>query len=126
MAYENITKLLTTAEVAGLLGVQLRWVQTLIQKKRLKASKPGGRDYLIDAGDLASLQIRKPGRPRGSVRKRTSMEPSQQGADSASNDVPRLSDGRHPVIEGDSLQQYQSDISTARERIRTLEQPIGN
>jgi excisionase family DNA binding protein len=106
MAYENITKLLTTAEVARLLGVQLRWVQTLIQKKRLKASKPGGRDYLIDAGDLAALQIRKPGRPRGSVRKRTSMDSSQQGADSTSNDVPRLSDRRHPIIEGDSLQQY--------------------
>ena len=71
MADENIVKFLTTAEVAKLLGVQLRWVQTLIQKKRLKASKPGGRDYLIDAKDLAALQIRKPGRPRGSARKRS-------------------------------------------------------
>ncbi len=70
MAEEN-TRFLTTSEVAKLLGVQLRWVQTLIQKKRLKASKPGGRDYLIDARDLAALQVRRPGRPRGSVRKRT-------------------------------------------------------
>ena len=69
MADENTVKLLTTAEVARLLGVQLRWVQTLIQKKRLKATKPGGRDYLIDSRDLATLQIQKPGRPRGSVRK---------------------------------------------------------
>ena len=72
MADENIVKFLTTAEVAKLLGVQLRWVQTLIQKKRLKASKPGGRDYLIDVKDLDALQVRKPGRPRGSVRKRNS------------------------------------------------------
>ncbi|MBV9676703.1 MAG: helix-turn-helix domain-containing protein [Acidobacteriaceae bacterium] len=72
MADENIVRFLTTAEVAKLLGVQLRWVQTLIQRKRLKATKPGGRDYLIDARDLAALQLRKPGRPRGSVRKRTS------------------------------------------------------
>lgn len=113
MANENITKLLTTAEVAKLLGVQLRWVQTLIQKKRLKASKPGGRDYFIDAKDLSALQIRKPGRPRGSVRKRTSAASSQQGVDHASNDVPPLSD-RHPIIEGDSLLQYQADASTAR------------
>ena len=69
MADENMVKFLTTAEVAKLLGVQLRWVQTLIQKKRLKASKPGGRDYLIEAKDLAALQVRRPGRPRGSVRK---------------------------------------------------------
>jgi len=71
MTDENIVKFLTTAEVAKLLGVQLRWVQTLIQKKRLKATKPGGRDYLIDMRDLAALQLRKPGRPRGSVRNRT-------------------------------------------------------
>ncbi len=69
MADENIIKFLSTAEAAKLLGVQLRWVQTLIQRKRLKAIKPGGRDYLIEAKDLAALQIRKPGRPRGSVRK---------------------------------------------------------
>ena len=74
MANENSTKFLTTAEVAKLLGVQLRWVQTLIQKKRLKASKPGGRDYLIDRRDLAGLQIRKRGRPRGSGSKRTPEE----------------------------------------------------
>ncbi len=72
MADENI-RFLTTSEVAKLLGVQLRWVQTLIQKKRLKASKPGGRDYLIDARDLAALQVRRPGRPRGSVRKRAGV-----------------------------------------------------
>lgn len=97
MADENIAKLLTTAEVAKLLGVQLRWVQTLIQKKRLKASKPGGRDYLINARDLASLQIRKPGRPRGSVRKRTSTASSQQGISRVSSDVPSLSDRRNPT-----------------------------
>ncbi len=77
MADENIVKLLTTADVARTLGVQLRWVQTLIQKKRLKASKPGGRDYLIDARDLAGLQIRKPGRPQGSRGKRTAASALQ-------------------------------------------------
>ena len=97
MADENIAKLLTTAEVAKLLGVQLRWVQTLIQKKRLKASKPGGRDYLINAKDLASLQIRKPGRPRGSVRKRTSTASSRQDISQVSNDAPSLSDCRNPT-----------------------------
>jgi excisionase family DNA binding protein len=81
MADENIVKLLTTAEVAKILGVQLRWVQTLIQKKRLKASKPGGRDYLIDARDLAGLQIRKPGRPRGSKGKGTGAAKQQASAD---------------------------------------------
>lgn len=85
MADNTSVKFLTTAEVAKLLGVQLRWVQTLIQKKRLKASKPGGRDYLIDIKDLACLQMRKPGRPRGSGVKRNVAAPRQQQAGHASS-----------------------------------------
>lgn len=85
MADDTTVRFLTTAEVAKLLGAQLRWVQTLIQRKRLKASKPGGRDYLIDIRDLAGLQIRKPGRPRGSGLKRNAIAPRQQQADYASN-----------------------------------------
>ena len=88
MANENSTKFLTTAEVAKLLGVRLRWVQTLIQKKRLKASKPGGRDYLIDIRDLAGLQIRKPGRPRGSGLKPTvEKSPASDGKLRAYNEA---------------------------------------
>jgi excisionase family DNA binding protein len=92
MADDTTVRFLTTAEAAKLLGVQLRWVQTLIQKKRLKASKPGGRDYLIDVKDLACLQIRKPGRPRGSGLKRNVTAPRQQQAEYTDNEESPVSD----------------------------------
>lgn len=55
--------LLTTKEVAGLLGVSVRRVHALIEAGRLPAQKYG-RDYLINENDVNLVIERKPGRPR--------------------------------------------------------------
>lgn len=93
MTDESIVKLLTTAQAAKLLGVQLRRVQTLIQQKRLKASKLG-RDYLIDTKDLACLQMRKPGRPRGSGLKQAAGGSTQERTSQSDRETPPISGQR--------------------------------
>lgn len=55
--------LLTTKEVAKLLGVSMRQVQALITNGRLPAQK-FGRDYFIKEKDLKLVENRKVGRPR--------------------------------------------------------------
>ncbi|HWW74328.1 MAG TPA: helix-turn-helix domain-containing protein [Pyrinomonadaceae bacterium] len=55
-------KLLSTAEVAGQLGVTRQRVLELITEERLPATKVG-RAYVIRAGDVASLELRSVGRP---------------------------------------------------------------
>lgn len=54
---------LTTNEVAERLGISVRQVQTLIQRKRLPAEKRG-RDWFVNESDLALVRERpKTGRP---------------------------------------------------------------
>ena len=54
---------LTTKEVAEMLKISVRQVQTLIQRKRLPAVKRG-RDWFIKESDLALVKERpKTGRP---------------------------------------------------------------
>ena len=55
-------KLLSTAEVAGQLGVTRQRVLELITDERLAAIKVG-RSYVIRAGDVAALELRSVGRP---------------------------------------------------------------
>ncbi|HEX8127852.1 MAG TPA: helix-turn-helix domain-containing protein [Pyrinomonadaceae bacterium] len=55
--------LLTTKEVAKLLGVSMRQVQALITNGRLPAQK-FGRDYMIAEKDLKLVEVRKVGRPK--------------------------------------------------------------
>lgn len=56
-------RLLTTAEAARILGLHRSRVQALAKSGQLKAQKHG-RDYLIRAADLASVERRPVGRPR--------------------------------------------------------------
>jgi excisionase family DNA binding protein len=56
-------ELLTTSQAAKKLKVTPRRVIALIEAGRLPASKLG-RDYVIQAADLARVKDRKPGRPR--------------------------------------------------------------
>ena len=58
----NEDKLLSTAEVAAQLGVTRQRVLELITGERLLATKVG-RSYVVRAGDLASLELYKVGRP---------------------------------------------------------------
>jgi excisionase family DNA binding protein len=58
-------ELLTTAQAAKKLKVTPRRVIALIEAGRLPASKLG-RDYIIEATDLARVKDRRPGRPRKS------------------------------------------------------------
>jgi excisionase family DNA binding protein len=59
--------LLTTKEVAKLLGVSMRQVQALITNGRLPAQK-FGRDYFIKEKDLKLVENRKVGRPRKEIK----------------------------------------------------------
>ena len=60
-------KVLSTTEASKKLGISLRRVQQLIEKKKLPAVKLG-RDYAIDEKDLAKVKIYgKAGRPSKSV-----------------------------------------------------------
>jgi excisionase family DNA binding protein len=61
--YFASVELLTTSQAAKKLKVTPRRVIALIEAGRLPASKLG-RDYLIQAADLARVQHRRPGRPR--------------------------------------------------------------
>lgn len=54
--------MLTTPQVAVILGISKRRVQALITSGRLPATKIG-RDWLIAEADLARVIVRKPGRP---------------------------------------------------------------
>jgi excisionase family DNA binding protein len=54
--------MLTTKQVADELGISLRQVQTLIQRKHLPAEK-FGRDYMIKSEDLELVRQRRKGRP---------------------------------------------------------------
>jgi excisionase family DNA binding protein len=54
--------LLSTAEVATQLGVTRQRVLELITSERLPAIKVG-RSYVVRAGDVAALELGKPGRP---------------------------------------------------------------
>jgi excisionase family DNA binding protein len=54
--------MLTTKQAALELGISLRQLQTLIQRKQLPAEK-FGRDYIIKLSDLALVRVRKKGRP---------------------------------------------------------------
>jgi excisionase family DNA binding protein len=56
--------LLTTKQAAEKLGVNDRRVTALIRAGRLPAQKVG-RDWLINPKDLAKVQDRRPGRPKG-------------------------------------------------------------
>lgn len=56
-------ELLTTPQVAELLGVTVRRVQALISAGRLP-SQQFGRDHLIKESDLALVAERKAGRPK--------------------------------------------------------------
>jgi excisionase family DNA binding protein len=55
-------KMLTTKEVAAELGISLRQVQTLIERKQLPAEK-FGRDYMVKESDLKLVRERPKGRP---------------------------------------------------------------
>lgn len=55
-------KLLSTAEVAAQLGVTRQRVLELITGERLPAIKVG-RSYVVRAGDVASLELHRVGRP---------------------------------------------------------------
>ena len=55
--------LLTTKEVAKLLGVSMRQVQALVTSGKLPAQK-FGRDYMIREKDLKLVEDRKVGRPK--------------------------------------------------------------
>ena len=57
-----MTKLLTTSEAAGLLGVNASRIRQLVLQGRLPAQKMG-RDLFIDEKDLKLVEDRKPGRP---------------------------------------------------------------
>jgi excisionase family DNA binding protein len=59
-------KLLTTKEVAEILGVTQTRVQQLILNGRLPAQRMG-RDNFIREEDLKLVENRKPGRPRKSL-----------------------------------------------------------
>lgn len=56
-------ELLTTAQAAERLGIDVSGVRRLILAKRLPAEK-WGRDYQIRAADVAALPPRAKGRPR--------------------------------------------------------------
>lgn len=56
-------ELITTATAALRLGISVRRVQNAILAKLLRAERVG-RDWLIDARDLADFQPRQPGRRR--------------------------------------------------------------
>lgn len=59
----RLTKLLTTAEAAAILGVTPRRVLNLVKYGRLPASRFGW-VWLIKASDLKKFQKRPPGRPK--------------------------------------------------------------
>lgn len=59
----NDEKLLTTPQVAEILGVTPRRVLALIKDGRLP-SQQYGRDHVVKESDLKLVTIRKPGRPR--------------------------------------------------------------
>jgi excisionase family DNA binding protein len=59
-------RLLTTAEAARELNVTQRRIQQLIKAGELRAQR-FGRDWLIDARDLAKVKRRPRGRPANSL-----------------------------------------------------------
>jgi excisionase family DNA binding protein len=61
----RMAKMLTTSEAGKRLGISAVRVRQLIAASRLPATMIG-RDYIIDASDLAKVRNRKPGRPRKS------------------------------------------------------------
>jgi excisionase family DNA binding protein len=65
---EFFSMTLTTSQAAERLGVSVSRVQQFIKAGRLPAEKVG-RDYLIQAADLAKVKNRKPGRPRRTDRR---------------------------------------------------------
>lgn len=58
-----MTKLLTTAEAASILGVSHRRARALVKSGRLPASRFGWM-WLIQASELKKLKNRPPGRPK--------------------------------------------------------------
>lgn len=62
-----MAKQLTTGEAAKRLGVGVRRVQALIANGDLRATKIG-RDWLIDESDLAKVERRPQGYPKGRPR----------------------------------------------------------
>jgi len=60
---------ISTPEAAKILGVSRQRVLQLIHQKRLKATKVAS-VYLIKKSDLANIEVRKPGRPSKSKKKR--------------------------------------------------------
>lgn len=56
------SQILTTAEAATRLGVSVRRVQQMVKSGQLPADTFGG-SLMIQAGDLALVADRKPGRP---------------------------------------------------------------
>lgn len=80
--------MLTTKEAAEQLGVTVTRVQQMINAGRLPAEKMG-RDYVINADDMATIANRKPGRPPKKaevnltalkLRKRTTLMPAPRRA----------------------------------------------
>ncbi len=56
--------LVSVAQVAVELGVTPCRVRALIKAGRLRAHKPWGRDWAIQASDVDAVRVRRPGRPR--------------------------------------------------------------
>jgi excisionase family DNA binding protein len=58
-----MSQTLTTTEAAAVLNVTPRRVVAMIRSGKLRATMHG-RDWMIDAADLATVRHRPPGRPR--------------------------------------------------------------
>jgi excisionase family DNA binding protein len=63
MGYKSTMELISTAKAAEVLGVSERRVRVLITEGRLPAQKVG-RDYVVNADDLALVAKRPTGRPK--------------------------------------------------------------
>ena len=59
---------MTTAQAAKKIGVKLRRIQQLVEKRELKAVRIG-RDWLIDSDDVAAFTRRPVGRPKKKARR---------------------------------------------------------
>lgn len=76
---DEADKLLSTAEVATHLGVTRQRVLELITDQRLAAIKVG-RSYVVRAGDVASLELLKAGRPPKAKTNGTPKDPTETTA----------------------------------------------
>jgi excisionase family DNA binding protein len=63
---------ISTAEAARRLGISRRRVLALVAAKRLPAWRMG-RDWRIEPRDLARVRVRRPGRPRVTIKARRGL-----------------------------------------------------